>query len=508
VKQTLARIFPTDSTASTDSLAVERCAPSGNMLLRCFTTPIHGLRCELDVVLAPPSLPISPRTAPQRRLGALATNQYEISGLALLLALCCSVSHAQQFAFFRVEGLPAVSGGAGVQSTGALTQPALSADGHTLVLRASSSNLAGGASGVQVLAYTLNSGIISLVSVAPNGQPSAAGTTNDRPAVSADGRYVAFETTSSTYSAGVAGVHIVRVDRQTQAFKLVNLTAGGTLPTATLSKLGGISGDGRFVVFTSNAANLVPGEPANNSNSVYLRDLLNDSTQRMDVSTSGIAGNGGSFSETPTISLDGRFVAFASTATNLVSGSFSGSQRIYVRDRVANITTRVSIGPGGSDLSGAGNASISADGANIVFRSNTLGGSATQLWARRLSTPNATAVPAAANMGLCDVARIADTGFAITQCRSTNTSLPRQAFAWLLGSATTAPELISGSDPANTIPGNGTSGDNVAVSADSQVFAFDSVASDLVAIDTNGVSDIFVYAEVSVLDTLFADGFE
>lgn len=428
--------------------------------------------------------------------------------LPLALLLCCDLLQAQQYVFFRVEGQPAVPGGPGVQSTGALTQPAVSADGSTLVFRASSSNLAGGASGVQVLAFALDTGAITVASVAPNGQPSASGSTNDRPALSADGRFVAFETTSTTYTAGIAGVHLVRVDRQSNSFSLVNLTAAGALPPGTLSRLGGISGDGRFVAFTSNAANLVAGAPANTTNSVFVRDMLTASTQRVDVSTSGTGGNGGAFSETPTISADGRWIAFATNATNLVPGALSGSQRIYLRDRVGNSTVQVSIGPGGSDLSGAGNASISGNGANVVFRSSSAGGSATQLWARNLASPGATAVPAGAGMGLCDVARIADTGFVVSQCRNSNTQLPRQAYAWLLGNPGTPPGLISGIDPNNTIPGNATSGNAVTVSADNGVFAFDSDASDLVPIDTNAVSDIFVYARLGLSDLIFANGFQ
>ncbi|MEO8011458.1 MAG: hypothetical protein ABI650_07435 [Dokdonella sp.] len=427
--------------------------------------------------------------------------------IALIFAVCCSPALAQQYVFFRVEGQPAVPGDPGVQSTGALSQPAVSADGSTVVFRASG-NLTGGASGVQVLAFALDSGDITVASVAPNGQPSAGSSTNDRPAVSANGRHVAFETTSSTYTGGAAGVHVVRVDRQTQAFNLVNLTAAGVLPTGTLSRLGGISADGRFVVFTSNAGNLVPGAPANNTSSVFVRDLENSTTDRVDVSSSGIGGNGGSFGETPTISADGRWVAFASTATNLVPGSFSGSQRIYLRDRATSTTSRVSIGPGGTDLSGAGNAAISPNGSHIVFRSNSAAGSATQLWARNLANAEATGVPAAPGMGLCDTARIADTGILISQCRNANSVLPRQAFAWSLGNPGFAPGLISGTDPANTIPGNGNSGDNVTISADNHIFAFDSVASNLVPIDTNGVSDIFIYAALPADDTLFADGFE
>ncbi len=429
--------------------------------------------------------------------------------LGAAIVLLDQAAYAQQYVFLRVLGPPVSSGGPGVQTNTALTQPALSIDGSTLVFRANGSNFTPGVSGPQILAYDIYTGAISVASTTPAGQPSAPGTSNDRPVVSTDGRFVAFETNSSSYIGSVAGVHIVRVDQLTHAFKLVDLNATGALPAATISRLGGISGDGRYVVFTSNASNLVAGDPANNTNSVFVRDLLTDVSRRIDVSSAGVAGNGGAFGELPSISADGRFVAFSSTATNLVGGGpFGGSQRIYLRDLNLNTTTRVGIGPGNIDLSGAGNAAISADGQNIIFRSSAGGGSATQMWSRQLSNPFAVAVPAAPNMGLCDRARMASTGIAIVQCRNSSAAQPRQAFAWSLQSAGLAPELISGSDPANTIPGNGNSGEGLDISGGAEVFAFESVASDLVASDTNGVSDIFLYVQIASADTVFANGFD
>jgi hypothetical protein len=150
---------------------------------------------------------------------------------------------------------------------------------------------------------------------------------------------------------------------------------------------------------------------------------------------------------------------------------------------------------------------ISPDGSLVVFGSAAGSASATQLWVRRLNQPAAVAVPAAAGMGICDSAQISNTGLVIAQCRR-GVGQPAQAYAWSLAQPALPPELISGSDAGNTVPGNGTSGVRVAISRDAAVFAFDSLASDLVTGDTNNASDVFVYALPAVLEGLFADGFE
>lgn len=421
--------------------------------------------------------------------------------LVLSVALC-GAAQAQSYAFFRVDGP------GGVQANGGVFEPALSADGRVLVFSVGSGSLlSGGAAGAQVVALDLGSAALSVVSRTPGGQASAASTVNEKAVASANGRFVAFDTASSTYTGGAAGVHGVRIDRATGAASLVNLTASGTLPNGTLSRVGGISGDGRYVVFSSNASDLVAGDAGSSSFAVYVRDLSAGTTQRIDLTPGGGPGNGGAGSERPTISEDGRWVAFASSASNLLGTQISGSVRIYLRDRISGTTRQVSVGPGGSDLSGARNPVISPDGSLVVFGSAAGSASATQLWMRRLNEPAAIAVPAAAGMGICDSAQISNSGLVIAQCRR-GVGQPAQAYAWSLAQPALPPELISGSDAGNTVPGNGTSGGRVAVSRDAGVFAFDSLASDLVIGDTNSASDVFVYALPAVLEGLFADGFE
>ena len=246
-----------------------------------------------------------------------------ILSLVLCFALSAGAAQAQSYTFFRVDGP------GGVQANGGVFEPALSADGRVLVFSVGSGSLlSGGASGAQVIALDLGSGVLSVVSGTPGGQASAASTVNEKAVASANGRFVAFDTASSTYTGGAAGVHVVRIDRVTGTAALVNLTASGTLPTGTLSRVGGISGDGRYVVFSSNASGLVAGDAGSSSFAVYVRDLSAGTTQRIDLTPGGGPGNGGAGSERPTISEDGRWVAFASSASNLLGTLTSGSVRI------------------------------------------------------------------------------------------------------------------------------------------------------------------------------------
>jgi hypothetical protein len=105
-----------------------------------------------------------------------------------------------------------------------------------------------------------------------------------------------------------------------------------------------LSADGRFVAFDSFATNLVPGD-TNNRRDVFVRDRQGGTTRRVSLGSGGAQGNGDSV--LPSISAGGRFVAFISGATNLVPGDTNGFIDVFVRDRQAGTTERVSLGPDG-----------------------------------------------------------------------------------------------------------------------------------------------------------------
>ncbi len=181
------------------------------------------------------------------------------------------------------------------------------------------------------------------------------------PAVSRDGRMVAFHSDASNLVPGDANnasdvfVH----DRQSRTTTRVSVATGGAEGNGS-SSAPALSADGRFVTFVSDATNLVTGD-TNFARDVFLHDRQTGATTRISVSTTGDQGNIHSLSSA--ISDDGRFVAFSSYAANLVAGDTNESADIFVRDRQDNSTSRVSVYSDGTEVEGDSLApAISADG--------------------------------------------------------------------------------------------------------------------------------------------------
>jgi Tol biopolymer transport system component len=136
-----------------------------------------------------------------------------------------------------------------------------------------------------------------------------------------------------------------------------------------------ISADGRFVAFGSDATNLVGGD-TNGWEDVFVRDRRTGKTRRVNLSSAGAQGNDHSFN--PSISADGRLVAFGSSATNLVGNDTNGFDDVFVRDRRTGKTRRVSVSSAGTQGDGGNfNPSTSSDGRFVGFESfaaNLVGG--------------------------------------------------------------------------------------------------------------------------------------
>jgi hypothetical protein len=128
-----------------------------------------------------------------------------------------------------------------------------------------------------------------------------------------------------------------------------------------------ISANGRFIAFTSTSTNLVYGD-TNGYPDIFVRDLQTGQTARISVATDGTQGN--ERSNWPAISADGRFVSFRSEATNLVYNDTNGKADVFVHDRLTGQTTRVSVASDGTQGNGwSGTSSISADGRFVAFHS-------------------------------------------------------------------------------------------------------------------------------------------
>lgn len=222
----------------------------------------------------------------------------------------------------------------------------------------------------------LRTGKITLVSVTPEGK---AGSYDSYDAgISADGRYVSFTSVSPDLVPGDDNerTDIFVRDMRTGRTIIANLTdsgeqAGGEGWQQSYSS--SISADGRYVSFTSSAPNLVPGDD-NNDVDVFVRDLRARTITRVSAPRSGTGGGGG---YAPSLSADGRTVSFLSTAADLVPGDTNGTGDVFVRDLRTNRTTRVSVSSTGGQAEGGicclDEATISADGRFVAFVSNATG---------------------------------------------------------------------------------------------------------------------------------------
>jgi Tol biopolymer transport system component len=196
-----------------------------------------------------------------------------------------------------------------------------------------------------------------------------------RPTISADGRFVAFPSDVHDTSAGPTTLirDIFVHDRSTAAITKVNVATDGTLADDH-SFASAISADGRFVAFESDATNLV-ADDSNERSDIFVHDRSTGATTRVSVASDGtqarIAAIGGDEGSTQAaISADGRFVAFTSVAGNLVAGDTNSAGDVFVHDRSTGATTRVSVASDGSQAKGSSlNPAISADGRYVAFSS-------------------------------------------------------------------------------------------------------------------------------------------
>jgi Tol biopolymer transport system component len=247
--------------------------------------------------------------------------------------------------------------------------PSISADGLLVAFESSATNLAGGDTNdkFDVFGHAMSGGLTEIESV--GGGSTIGNGDSTRASVSADGRYVAFDSTASNFVAGdTNGVADVFVhDRVLGTTQRISVSSSGVEGNA-LSYFPSISADGRYVAFYSLASNLVAGD-TNGVTDVFVRDRLSAVTQRVSLSSSAVQADGASTK--PSISGDGRYVAFESVATNLVSGDTNAHRDIFVRDRVAGSTVRASVNNAGWQTSDdSSDPSISADGRFVAFSSN------------------------------------------------------------------------------------------------------------------------------------------
>jgi len=398
------------------------------------------------------------------------------------------------------------------QATGSSENPSLSADGRFVAFGSSAPNLVDGDtnSSTDIFVHDRQTGTTQRVSIASDGA-QATGFSYD-PSLSADGRFVAFVSFApnlvdgDTNSSGDIFVH----DRQTGTTQRVSVASDGAQATDS-SYDPALSADGRFVAFSSEADNLVSGD-TNDRSDIFVHDRLLGITQRVSVASDGSEGNGGPSyigapgAEEPSISADGRFVAFASYADNLVSGDTNGREDVFVHDRQTGTTQRVSVASDGAQASHTGfstNPSLSADGRFVAFESfapNLVDGDTnssrdTFVHDRQTGTTQRVSVAsdgAQATDSSYDPALSADGRFVAFSSeadnlvsRDTNDRSDIFVHDRLLGitqRVSVASDGIQGNFSSNT----------PSISADGRFVAFESFATNLVSGDTNREHDVFV----------------
>lgn len=283
------------------------------------------------------------------------------------------------------------------------------------------------------------------VSVASDGTQAQGGAHG--PAPSANGRYVAFVSDATNLVGGIVNgyTQIYIHDLWIRHTELVSLSTSGE-PGNEDSSRPTVSADGRFVAFYSSASDLVPGD-SNARHDVFVFDRHTRTTERVSVSSSGVEGDGESYLHRFGISADGRYVAFYSFSGSLVEGDTNLYNDVFVHDRQTRITERISVSSAG--VEGNGNSlfpAISADGRFVSFYSHA----------------------------------------------STLVEGDDNGFSDVFLHDRLSGETVLVSTGYDGSPANGNS-ELQALSSDGRWMAFSSEASNLVPGDTNSSSDIFVF---------------
>jgi len=338
----------------------------------------------------------------------------------------------------------------GTQGNDTSTRSSISVDGRYVTFDSDASNLVSDDTNNRsdVFVYDRQTGQTSRISITSDG--TQGDNSSWSPSISADGRYVAFESTAWLVDCSgggyCGGIHIFVHDRQTSQTTRISVASDGTEggSSSSLYTSNSISNDGRYVAFSSDADNLISGD-TNFDVDIFVHDQETGQTTRVSIASDGIQGNGDSMY--PSVSADGRYIAFHSDASNLVSGDTNNRSDIFVYDRQTGQTNRISVTSDGNQGNGDSvYPSISADGRYIAFHSD------------------------ASNLVSEDTNGESDVFVHDRQTGQTTR-------------VSVASDGTQGNDGAG----------NPAISTDGRYVAFSSNADNLVIGDTNGVGDIFVH---------------
>lgn len=257
----------------------------------------------------------------------------------------------------------------GVNGDQYTNRPVVSPDGNYWVFASLASNLVvEDMNGhVDIFVYNLSAATLTRVGLPPIGESNNDSTSA---VVSTNGNYVAFRSLASNLVSSDTNNldDIFYYNTQNNALSLISISTTGSQANGS-SDRPAISADGRYVVFSSDATNLVSGD-TNGVTDIFLRDTVAGTTTRVSLTDNNHNANGAS--TYPAISTDGRYVEFSSTATNLVAGDTNGVSDMFIRDLQAGTIRRISVNASGIQGNGdsSGRASFAANFPYLVYGSS------------------------------------------------------------------------------------------------------------------------------------------
>ena len=397
----------------------------------------------------------------------------------------------------------------GTTGNGASSTPSISGDGSLVAFVSQATNLVAGVSGSQIYVQNRQTNQAEVVSRDSNASVIQGNGVSSDPAMSADGRFVTFVSQSTNLVPGVSGQQVYLRDRQIGKTTLVSSSSSGVISNGTVNGAPSISSDGQFIAFTSNASNLVSGVVGQQ---IFLRDNIAGTTTLISKDNNSVPLPGNAASDHAWVSSDGRFIAFASLATNLVV-VVGGNQQIFIHDRLAGpngTTTLISRNSGGAAANGnSSTPSVSGDGRFVTFTSvatNLLvGPTGQQIYlhdrntgvngTNSLVSPNNSGVPTQGANGASSIPSISLTGQIVTFVSLSTDLLTgisgQQVYSRDLATGTT--NLVSRDNNLALIPGSGVS-TSPSASSDGSFVAFSSQSNNLVPVPPVAPSDIYVRA--------------
>jgi len=261
----------------------------------------------------------------------------------------------------------------GGDPNGVSSSPVISDDGRYVVFHSTASNLVPDDTNEFEDIFVRDLVAASTVRASVDTTGGDADAPSHYPAISADGQFVVFRSWASDLAPGDGNGKQDIFVRDMVAGTTVRASVSATGGDADGESRGAsISAEGRFAAFHSYASNLVPEGDTNGYLDVYVRDLVNNVTIRASVNTTGGEPNCDSRAKVGlSLSADGHYVVFQSCASDLVPNDHNGVYDIFVRDLVAGTTTRVSVDRFGGDANKQSEAgSISGDGRFVAWHSN------------------------------------------------------------------------------------------------------------------------------------------